>query len=225
MPRGPEASWWRRKDEWRQAKSSWIKRLFFWEICWNQLKHRRETNSRKCGKYSKQYFRLENACLWNKMFLDHYKYQCLNSALFLRQGHRSVRTADPARQRQAAVMALFLTGMINDGAHTANGPGETRFYQTEKEGREREPDRGRHRGVRGGWTGSKALRVGSGSHCTCVFEQGTESLSAPVGCFCKHHWSLRRETTLTRIYPRGSIGDHSVINRGGVWGRTWGRRS
>lgn len=72
------------------------------------------------------------------MFLDHYKYQCLNSALFLRQGHRSVRTADPARQRQAAVMALFLTGMINDGAHTANGPGETRFYQTEKEGRERE---------------------------------------------------------------------------------------
>lgn len=45
-----------------------------------------------------------------------------------------------ARQRQAAVMALFLTGMINDGAHTANGPGETRFYQTEKEGGERETE-------------------------------------------------------------------------------------
>lgn len=41
-----------------------------------------------------------------------------------------------ARQRQAAVMALFLTGMINDGAHTANGPGETRLYQTAKKGAE-----------------------------------------------------------------------------------------
>lgn len=32
-------------------------------------------------------------------------------------------------------MALFLTGMINDGARTAaNGPGETRLYQTAAEG-------------------------------------------------------------------------------------------
>lgn len=32
-------------------------------------------------------------------------------------------------------MALFLTGMINDGARTAaNGPGETRLYQTATEG-------------------------------------------------------------------------------------------
>lgn len=42
-------------------------------------------------------------------------------------------------------MALFLTGMINDRAHTANGPGETRFYQTEKEGRQREREGRRHR--------------------------------------------------------------------------------
>lgn len=46
-------------------------------------------------------------------------------------------------------MALFLTGMINDGARTANGPGETRFYQTEKEGGEGdgEPARGGERCV------------------------------------------------------------------------------
>lgn len=56
-----------------------------------------------------------------------------------------------ARQRQAAVMALFLTGMINDGAHTANGPGESRLYQTEKEGRERQTE------VRGGELGLSRL--------------------------------------------------------------------
>lgn len=48
-------------------------------------------------------------------------------------------------------MALFLTGMINDGAHTANGPGETRFYQTEKKGgRETERQTERQREVCGG---------------------------------------------------------------------------
>lgn len=39
------------------------------------------------------------------------------------------------------MIALFLTGMINDGAHTVNGPGETRFYQTEKEGKKGELDK------------------------------------------------------------------------------------
>lgn len=39
-------------------------------------------------------------------------------------------------------MALFLTGMINDGAHAANGPGETRFYQRHG-GKERENRWGR----------------------------------------------------------------------------------
>lgn len=42
-------------------------------------------------------------------------------------------------------MALFLTGMINDGAHTGNGPGETRFYQTEKEGRKGQGGRKKER--------------------------------------------------------------------------------
>lgn len=64
--------------------------------------------------------------------------------------------------RQAAVMALFLTGMINDGAHAANGPGESRLYQTETEGR----------GVGGG-----GCCVGNRSLCTSVFEQGSVNYS------------------------------------------------
>lgn len=45
-------------------------------------------------------------------------------------------------------MALFLTGMINDGALAANGPGEPRLYQTEKEEeRKRERQAEAKRGV------------------------------------------------------------------------------
>lgn len=47
-------------------------------------------------------------------------------------------------------MALFLTGMINDGAHTANGPGYTLLYQTGKEGRETEREREKQTEARGG---------------------------------------------------------------------------
>lgn len=52
--------------------------------------------------------------------------------------------------RQAAVMALFLTGMINDGALAANGPGETRCYRRHR-GKESEGERGR---------GAEGLRSG-----------------------------------------------------------------
>ena len=38
------------------------------------------------------------------------------------------------QQRQAAVMALFLTGMINDGAHTANGPARLAFIRQGRRG-------------------------------------------------------------------------------------------
>lgn len=80
-----------------------------------------------------------------------------------------------ARQRQAAVMALFLTGMINDGAHTANGPGETRLYQTAKKGAEG--------GSRQRCVGANRVQAPSpatppvfcnGSHCASVAEQGIE---------------------------------------------------
>lgn len=71
--------------------------------------------------------------------------------------------------------------MINDGAHTANDPGETRFYQTEKEGRERQRgrqiqrERERER-ERCAWDEVFLnLRVGNEPHCKSVFEQGTES--------------------------------------------------
>lgn len=47
-------------------------------------------------------------------------------------------------------MALFLTGMINDGARTANGPGYTLLYQTGKEGRETEREREKQTEARGG---------------------------------------------------------------------------
>lgn len=82
-----------------------------------------------------------------------------------------------ARQRQAAVMALFLTGMINDGAHTANGPGETRLYQTAKKGAEG--------GSRQRCVGANRVQAQhppapratppvfcNGSHCASVAEQG-----------------------------------------------------
>ena len=106
-------------------------------------------------------------------------------------------------------MALFLTGMINDTAHTANGPGETRFYQTEKEGREGADTQRRERRERRG--GGSSLRVWH--CCVSVFEQGTECLLQRSG------------TALTRIYPRGSM---RVINRREEeesGGRTCGWRS
>lgn len=74
-------------------------------------------------------------------------------------------------------MALFLTGMINDGAHTANGPGETRFYQTGQEGR------GGGDGERGAWGGGRA-----GSKAFCVGSTAKVSLSkAPSRSFCYEH--------------------------------------
>lgn len=44
-------------------------------------------------------------------------------------------------------MALFLTGMINDGALAANGPGETRCYRRH---RGKESERGGGEGLRSG---------------------------------------------------------------------------
>lgn len=79
-----------------------------------------------------------------------------------------------ARQRQAAVMALFLTGMINDGAHTANGPGETRLYQTAKKGAE---GGRRQRCVGANWVQAPPATPPvfcNGSHCASVAEQGIE---------------------------------------------------
>ena len=78
-------------------------------------------------------------------------------------------------------MALFLTGVINDGARTANGPRESRFHQAQKEGSERHGGRQRQTEVCGGDLGL-SLRVGNGSRPRRVSEQGTESLSATVGC-------------------------------------------
>lgn len=87
-------------------------------------------------------------------------------------------------RRQAAVMALFLTGMINDGALAANGPDETRCYR-------------RHRGKEeGGRGGGGALGAAARALCLSVFGQGTERLS----WFCKHR------TTLTGISLRGRRG-------------------
>lgn len=89
-------------------------------------------------------------------------------------------------------MALFLTGMINDGARTAaNGPGETSLYQTAAEGAVgggEEGRRGRGRGEERGWWGQTEVRGSQpgpsppphpmpptpiGSHCASAAEQGT----------------------------------------------------
>lgn len=52
-------------------------------------------------------------------------------------------------------MALFLTGMINDAARTAaNGPSETRLYQTAAEGA------GKEGGGRGLWGAGGRRRCG-----------------------------------------------------------------
>lgn len=54
------------------------------------------------------------------------------------------------RRADRQLMALFLTRMINDAARTAaNGPSETRLYQTAAEGERGEEERGGKRG-RGG---------------------------------------------------------------------------
>lgn len=89
-------------------------------------------------------------------------------------------------------MALFLSGMINDGARTAaNGPGETRLYQTAAEGA---VGGGGSRGV---W-GQKEVRgsqpgpspphhpmpptpPSKGSHCASAVEQGTSARGGQPG--------------------------------------------
>lgn len=101
-----------------------------------------------------------------------------------------------ARQRQAAVMALFLTGMINDRAHTVNGPGETRLYQTAKKGAEG--------GSRQRCVGANRVQAPPLPPLPCFamdrtaqvsLSKASSSLSAPV----------REEgrAASSRIYPRG----------------------
>lgn len=78
-------------------------------------------------------------------------------------------------------MALFLTGMINDGARTAaNGPGETRLYQTAAEGAVGGEERGLwgQTEVRGSQPGPSPPPHPmpppcKGSHCASAAEQGT----------------------------------------------------
>lgn len=108
--------------------------------------------------------------------------------------------------RQAAVMALFLTGMINDGAHAANGPGETGFYQRHG-GKEREERWGR------GYT----LCIGTRSLCLWARHRQC----APVSCFCKYG------TALTRIPPTPTPSKRDSIWRTYLWKgvlkyRSWG---
>lgn len=69
------------------------------------------------------------------------------TARYLRAGSTALCALPILQQRQAAVMALFLTGMINDGAHTANGPARLAFI---RQGRRGERGAGRQTGVCGG---------------------------------------------------------------------------